>query len=161
MHLYLDDGTDVTEIPGEGLALYNGFIFNVIPYVSVETVGYGIIPDYREVIVPLDIPCKVGYFDEATDSYIAIEPTLYLSNAAFIVPEGVEEVILVVKGDADLSGEFDFFDVVTAKAMDLYPGNGYDPVQLFAADADGDGEFGFFDVIMLKAADLGKTPLEW
>ena len=51
--------------------------------------------------------------------------------------------------------------MITAKAMDLYPEGGYDPVQLFAADVDLDEEFGFFDVILIKAADLGKTDLEW
>ena len=161
VHLYLDDGTDVTEIPGVSLAVYNGDMINVIPYVSDEIVGYGIFPDLREVSVPLDIPCKVGYYDETSGKYIAIEPIVYISNAAFILPEGIDEVILVVKGDVDLSGEFDFFDVVTAKAMDLYPDESYSPVQLFAADVDDDGEFGFFDVILIKAADLGKTLLSW
>ena len=69
--------------------------------------------------------------------------------------------MLVVAGDVDLSGEFDFFDVVTAKAMDLYPENGITVLQAFAGDVDGDDEFGFFDVILIKAADLGKSPFEW
>ncbi len=106
---------------------------------------------------------KRGYLDG--DSYVLCDLTITEdeegTHYVYSVPEGVDEVVLVLKGDADLSGEFDFFDVVTSKAMDLYPEDDYTAIQLFAADVDDDGEFTFFDVILTKAADLGKTPFSW
>ncbi len=127
---------------------------------SAFTEGVDYTIDGQSVTVYSDIPCKVGYLSGG--EYVACDIVSYSGDwCTFLAPDGIDEVILVVKGDADLSGDFDFFDVVTSKAMDLYPESGYTPEQLFAADADGDGEFGFFDVIMIKAADLGKTPFTW
>ncbi len=140
-----------TVIPAGGI--------NVIA-VTEETLEDSYTVSGRTVRVSYDLPCKVGYLSDG--AYVPIPAE---SNGDgtynFTAPEGVYEVVLVIMGDADLSGEFDFFDVITAKAMDLYPEGGYDPVQLFAADVDLDEEFGFFDVILIKAADLGKTDLEW
>ena len=109
-------------------------------------------------------PCKLGYMSGG--KYVTIPVHNHAVGAdgttyIYLIPSGVGEVILVIKGDADLSGDFDFFDVVTAKAMDLYPSGGYSAAELFAADVDDDDEFGFFDVILTKAADLGKTPFSW
>ncbi|MBR0481469.1 MAG: CHAP domain-containing protein [Firmicutes bacterium] len=116
--------------------------------------------DGNVVTVNYGSPCKIGYLSEGR--YVEILPSANPDGSySFEAPEGVEEVHLVLKGDADLSGEFDFFDVVTAKAMDLYPNNDVSDLQLFAGDIDGDDEFGFFDVILIKAADLGKTPFTY
>ena len=113
----------------------------------------------KTVNVNYDIPCKVGYY--TNDHYIHLPANQDNDSYSFTAPEGVYVVVLVIKGDVDLSGEFDFFDVVTAKAMDLYPNEGYALEQLFAADVDDDDEFGFFDVVLIKAADLGKSPIGW
>ncbi|MBR0481468.1 MAG: hypothetical protein IJJ48_03240 [Firmicutes bacterium] len=141
----------VTQEGGVNVTAYPGSAFT-------EGVDYKI--EGTVVSVKYDQPCKVGYYSGG--KYVPC--TLAYTSGQwhmFEVPSGVDEVILVVKGDADLSGEFDFFDVVTAKAMDLHPDDSYTQVQLFAADVDDDGEFGFFDVILSKAADLGKTPFTW
>ena len=37
----------------------------------------------------------------------------------FTAPEGVTEVVLVIKGDANLDGEFTNYDVTIAKAASL------------------------------------------
>ena len=112
------------------------------------------------VTVTSEVPCRLGYLSDG--KYVALPATANGDGSyGFTAPDGVSEVVLVVKGDADLSGEFDFFDVVTAKAMDLYPDEGATAEQIFAMDIDEDGEFGFFDVILIKAADLGKTEFSW
>ena len=132
---------------------------------NVKVTPYGIDPadidiDGSVISTGLTTPIKAGYMSEG--KYISIPSSESTDGThSFTVPEDVDEVILVLKGDADLSGEFDFFDVVTSKAMDLYTDDSYTLIQQFAADVDGDDEFGFFDVIMIKAADLGKTPLSW
>ena len=133
----------------------------VIPYPAWEfTKDTDYYTDGQLVKVRYEIPCKVGYY--SGDRYIAC-PLASSSGGwySFNVPEGVSDVILVIKGDVDISGEFDFFDVIMSKAMDLHPEDPYSPVQMFAADVDDDDEFGFFDVILTKAADLGKTPFSW
>ncbi len=136
---------------------------DVIPYgASVFHEGENYFIDKNTVTVVFDVPCRLGYYDNEQDLYIALEAKDNGDGSySFTAPETVTEVILVIKGDADLSEEFDFFDVVLAKGIDL--GKETDPtaIQLFAADVDGDGEFGFFDVILMKAADLGKTPFTW
>ncbi len=116
--------------------------------------------DGNTITVTAEVPCRLGYLSDG--QYVALPATANGDGSYdFTAPEGVEEVVLVVKGDADLSGEFDFFDVVSAKAMDLYPDENASAEQLFAMDIDEDGEFGFFDVILIKAADLGKTQFSW
>ncbi|MBR0481734.1 MAG: hypothetical protein IJJ48_04615, partial [Firmicutes bacterium] len=133
----------------------------VMPYpASAFTEGSDYVVNGQFVTVYGEVPCKVGYLSGG--SYVSCGIQAYSGDwYRFSVPDGIDEVILVVKGDTDLSGEFDFFDVVTSKAMDLYPDSEYSEEALFAADVDDDGEFGFFDVILIKAADLGKTPFTW
>ena len=127
---------------------------------SAFTEGVDYTVDGQYVTVYGDTPCKVGYLSGG--KYEACSIYSYSGNRhTFVVPDSVDEVILVIKGDVDLSGEFDFFDVVVSKAMDLHPEDGYSIEELFAADVDDDGEFSFFDVILTKAADLGKTPFSW
>ena len=133
----------------------------VTPYPSYAfTEGVDYTVDGQYVTVYGDTPCKVGYLSDG--KYEACSIYSYSGNRhTFVVPDSVDEVMLVIKGDVDLSGEFDFFDVVVSKAMDLHPEDGYSIEELFAADVDDDGEFSFFDVILTKAADLGKTPFSW
>ncbi len=116
------------------------------------------------VTVVSSVPLKIGcLMEDGSIAAIAAEAVDGRAGTyTFTVEDpSAAEIVLVVAGDVDLSGEFDFFDVVTAKAMDLYPENGITALQAFAGDVDSDGEFGFFDVILIKAADLGKSPFEW
>ncbi len=163
------DATEAEYLPGDHIDLQSDLklyaiwepSFYVVPYPeSAFKEGEDFRLDGSIVSVKYDLPCKLGYYSEG--KYVSCQ-LVYTSDDRhmFEVPSGIGEVILVVKGDSDLSGEFDFFDVITSKAMDLHPEDPYSPMQFFAADVDDDDEFGFFDVILSKAADLGKTAFSW
>ncbi|MCR5590994.1 MAG: DUF2436 domain-containing protein [Lachnospiraceae bacterium] len=116
--------------------------------------------DGNKVTVTSAVPCKVGYLEGG--SYVYVEAVQDGDAYTFTVTDpSVTEVDLVVMGDVDLSGEFDFFDVVTAKSMDLYPDDEITALQLFAGDVDFSDEFDFFDFLGIKAAELGKSPFDW
>ncbi len=115
------------------------------------------------LVVNFDAPCKVGYMVDG--EYVALSQHNQAvgeegTSHIFLIPAGVDELILVVKGDADGDGEFTDFDVIMAKATALGRMEP-DDVQRFAMDVDDDGEFNDFDTIMMKAVALGKMEFDW
>ena len=115
------------------------------------------------VTVTNDAPCRVGYVDEE-GNYVAIEavPVEGEDNTyTFTAPEGVNDVVLVIKGDVNLDGEFTNYDVTLAKAASLGRDVPFTDLGAFAADMSDDGEFTNYDVTLLKAASLNKYPYEW
>ncbi len=132
---------------------------------DVRVVGY---PDVmnqvysvsgHDVTVRFDIPCKVGYLDGNSYVTIAAE-ALDDGSYCFRVPDDVEEVVLVVKGDVNLDGALTNLDATIAKAasLDKYQINS---IQRFAADVNGDGSFSNNDVTLIKAATLSLRDLDW
>ena len=119
--------------------------------------------DGSVVTVTNEVPCKVGYLDES-GKYVAIEavPVEGEENTyTFTAPEGVTEVVLVIKGDANLDGEFTNYDVTIAKAASLGRDVPFTELGEFAADMSGDGEFSNYDVTLLKATSLNRIESTW
>jgi hypothetical protein len=84
-----------------------------------------------------------------------------VNTYTFTVPEDVEEVILVVKGDVNKDGTLSNYDVTLAKAGSLGITEDFDEICRFAADMSVDGEFSNYDVTLLKAASLGRFTYGW
>ncbi len=106
------------------------------------------------------IPCRLGYLSDG--KYVALTAAANADGSYdFTVPEGVEEVFLVIKGDANLDGEFTNYDVTIAKAASLGRNVPFTELGAFAADMSDDGEFSNYDVTLLKAASLSKIPYGW
>ena len=140
--------TDVTVTLPENYPLEEGTNFTV---------------DGNVVTVTYDVPCKVGYLDEE-GRYVAIEavPVEGQDNTyTFTAPEGVTDVVLVIKGDANLNGEFTNNDITLAKATSLGRDVGLTDLGKFAADLSGDGELSNYDITLMKAASLRKIDFEW
>ena len=71
------------------------------------------------VTVTYSAPCKVGYIPAGETDYVAIAPVAVEGQEntyTFTAPEGVEEVLLVVKGDANLDSNIKLADSTLVKA---------------------------------------------
>ena len=115
--------------------------------------------DGQTVTVQNELACRVGYLKDG--KYVALEATRTERGAyVFTAPEGVEQVLLVVKGDANGDGIVDVSDILRIKSYNLGTAS-LDAVQLFATDTSGDDMADVADILRIKAHILGKTTLEW
>ncbi|MBO4819834.1 MAG: S8 family serine peptidase, partial [Firmicutes bacterium] len=110
-----------------------------------------------------DEACRVGYLTDT--GYVELTQ----HNQAvgedgithlFLIPEGVEEIVIVVKGDVTGNGQIDLGDGTRLKAyyrqkLDL------DPIALFAADVNGDGAVNLGDATQVTAAFRKKFTIKW
>lgn len=113
----------------------------------------------RVVTVSNDAPCKVGY--KSGVRYIALDA---LPNAdgsySFTAPDGVSEVLLVLKGDANLDGRVTAADLARINASKL----GKTTITsdaIFAGDVDRNSALNDSDIDTIKNAVLRISPLEW
>ena len=115
----------------------------------------------QTVTVTSQNACKLGYLEGG--KYVAITPTDNGDGSySFEVPEGITDVVLVIKGDINGDGEIKGSDITQLKAGCL--GKLKTPLtelQIFAGDIVSDGEIKGSDITQLKAAFLGKIELSW
>ena len=128
----------------------------VIP-TGVSSDSYTI--DGQTVTVQNELACRVGYLKDG--KYVALEATRTESGAyVFTAPEGVEQVLLVVKGDANGDGKVTVADISQLLAHILrYTTLG--EVSQFAANADGNSSLTVADISTILAHVLHYTTLEW
>ncbi|MBO4819309.1 MAG: S8 family serine peptidase [Firmicutes bacterium] len=137
---------------------------DVIPYPS-SAFGFGseYIVNGNVVTVRFAIPCKVGYYDETQGRYVAI-PAVVVEGEdntySFTAPEGVDEVVLVVKGDTTGDGSVNLGDATRIKAYYRHKTT-LDQVALFAADVTGDGNVNLGDTTNITAVFRKKTTISW
>ncbi len=154
---------DDVEILGEG-SVEPGDDVSVVPYpASAFTEGTDYSVEGNVVTVTHAVPCRVGYLDGY--NYVAI-PAVAVDGQentySFTVPEGVEEVILVVRGDSNLDGMFTNGDITFAKAASLGRPNAVITAEgAFAIDMNGDGAFSNNDITLAKAVSLGRVDNVW
>ncbi len=114
----------------------------------------------RKVTVDYALPCKLGY-EKADGTYAAIVAEANGDGTySYNVPEGIDEVVLVVKGDVSGDGKLLGPDIIQAKAAQLGKLT-VTELKKFAADVSGDGKLLGPDIIQAKAAQLGKLTLKW
>jgi len=100
------------------------------------------------VTVTHSIPCKVGYWDAASSKYVAIKnPVSADGSYSFTAPDGVTEVLLVVKGDVTGEGLLNAGDTGKLNAYILKRGS-LTAEAMFAAEVTGEG--------LINAGDTGK-----
>ncbi len=134
--------------------------------ITVESIGNGSsIPSYEldgnTVTVTYKIPCKLGYAD-SNGKYVAIEATKVKDDTyLYIVPDGVKNVKLVVKGDANGDGRVSTADrLLLVKSLlktthDSY--KGLNPLQSFSLELNGDGRVSTADRLLLVKSLLKTT----
>ena len=113
----------------------------------------------QTVTVTYDKPCKVGYLG-SDGKYVAIPAVASGSSYAFTAPDGVTEVVLVIKGDVNGDGEIKKSDITRLNAAFLGKTSAT-AVQQFAGDIVEDGGIKKSDITRLNATFLGKTAFTW
>ena len=113
----------------------------------------------QTVTVTYDKPCKVGYLG-SDGKYVAISAVASGSSYTFTAPDGITEVILVIKGDLNGDGEIKKSDITRLNAAFLGKTSAT-AVQQFAGDIVEDGGIKKSDITRLNATFLGKTALTW
>lgn len=131
----------------------------VSEYSSTTDVGYSV--NGQVVTVKYATACKVGYWSETDGKYIALTAVANDDDSySFTAPEGVTEVLLVVKGDTNLNGSIANIDVTQAKLA--YQGKKtLSNEAIFAADVTGDGIVKNQDATQIKLVYLQKKTLTW
>lgn len=124
------------------------------------------------VTVTYSMACKVGYWDATAGKYVALTATKVSDNCySFTAPEGVTEVLLVVKGDVDGNGSVNLGDRLRL-AKSMLPANNVNraPIteawQIFVADVDESGAVNLGDRLrlaksMLPINNANRQTLEW
>lgn len=113
----------------------------------------------QTVTVTYDKPCKVGYLG-SDGKYIAISAVASGSSYTFTAPDGVTEVILVIKGDVNGDGEIKNSDALKLNAT-LLNKTTMTSVQTFAADVNADNAIKNSDSLKLNAVLLNKSTFAW
>ena len=105
-------------------------------------------------------PLKAAYFSDGELTAISASENGD-GTYSFTVPEGVAEVVLVVKGDANGDGSFTNLDVTIAKAAMIGRAVKVDAFGRFASDISGDNDFTNYDVTLMKAMIMGRIENGW
>lgn len=133
--------------------------------VIVNVIGKGeFMPAYEvhghNVTVTYDLPCKLGY-ENADGTYTAIAAEENADGSySYVVPEDINEVTVVVKGDVTGDGKVNSSDYGRLNAA-LLEKTTLTAVATFAADVTGDGKVNSSDYGRLNAVLLEKTSLKW
>lgn len=139
----------------------NSPVTNVSVTAVGSSLGHAYTVDGQVVTVIFDKACKVGYWDAANSKYVAIAATKVSNNTyTFTAPNDVTEVLLVVKGDANLDGKILAGDVSRINAAVLKKTTLTAQAE-FAAEVTGDGKILAGDGARINASILGKTILAW
>lgn len=158
----LTSGVTISGI-GEYLSIAYPFTLGEAAGTDVKVTAVGDIPytvSGNVVTTTSANACKLGYLD-TNGNYVAIAATANTDGShSFTAPDGVTEVLLVVKGDATGDGKINNSDVTRMKAA-LLGKTTLSASGVFAADTTSDSKFNNSDVTRMKAALLGKTTLAW
>lgn len=114
----------------------------------------------QTVTVTYDKPCKVGYLG-SDGKYVAISAVASGNSYAFTAPDGVTEVVLVIKGDVDKNDSVGSSDK-SVLARSLLPSTHkfykeLGVVESFALDLDDNGVIGSSDKSLLARSMLPST----
>lgn len=155
------DGTDGCEsdISGGTVTVEAAAVTGVTVTAYPESLASSYSVNGQTVTVTYDKPCKVGYLG-SDGKYVAISAVASGSSYAFTAPDGVTEVVLVIKGDVNGDGEIKKSDITRLNAAFLGKTSAT-AVQQFAGDIVEDGGIKKSDITRLNATFLGKTALTW
>lgn len=130
-----------------------------VSVVAKGTITYSV--EGQVVTVTHSVACKVGYWSEADGKYLALTAVSNDDGSySFTAPEGVTEVLLVVKGDVTGEGALGSNDVTRLNAGILEKTT-LTAEAIFAGDVTGEGSLGSNDVTRLNAVILEKTTVTW
>ncbi len=132
----------------------------VVPCVSNGALDNAYSVEGNVVTVSFNKVCKVGYLEG--NKYVAVDDIVANDDGSysFTAPDDVTEVILVVKGDADLDGRVVPADTSLIQRVAMRKAS-FDACQSFAADVNGDGRITSSDASAVLKAIMQKVPFQW
>ena len=116
----------------------------------------------HKVTVKCSVPCKLGYLSEDGSKYIAVTDLEKIADDqyTFTVPDEINEVILVVKGDTNMNGQVDLGDAARVTAFFRHKGD-ISIIEAFAGHVvDGDDVL-LGDAARITAVFRHKYTLTW
>lgn len=156
------DGTDGCEsdISGGTVTVEAAAVTGVTVTAYPESLASSYSVNGQTVTVTYDKPCKVGYLG-SDGKYVAISAVASGSSYAFTAPDGVTEVVLVIKGDVDKNDSVGSSDK-SVLARSLLPSTHkfykeLGVVESFALDLDDNGVIGSSDKSLLARSMLPST----
>lgn len=156
------DGTDGCEsdISGGAVTVEAAAVTGVTVTAYSESLASSYSVNGQTVTVTYDKPCKVGYLG-SDGKYVAISAVASGSSYAFTAPDGVTEVVLVIKGDVDKNDSVGSSDK-SVLARSLLPSTHkfykeLGVVESFALDLDDNGVIGSSDKSLLARSMLPST----
>ncbi len=156
------DGTDGCEsdISGGAVTVEAAAVTGVTVTAYPESLASSYSVNGQTVTVTYDKPCKVGYLG-SDGKYVAISAVASGSSYAFTAPDGVTEVVLVIKGDVDKNDSVGSSDK-SVLARSLLPSTHkfykeLGVVESFALDLDDNGVIGSSDKSLLARSMLPST----
>ena len=156
------DGTDgyTGDISGGTVTVEAATVTGVTVTAYPESLASSYSVNGQTVTVTYDKPCKVGYLG-SDGKYVAISAVASGSSYAFTAPDGVTEVVLVIKGDVDKNDSVGSSDK-SVLARSLLPSTHkfykeLGVVESFALDLDDNGVIGSSDKSLLPRSMLPST----
>lgn len=156
------DGTDGCEsdISGGAVTVEAAAVTGVTVTAYPESLASSYSVNGQTVTVTYGKPCKVGYLG-SDGKYVAISAVASGSSYAFTAPDGVTEVVLVIKGDVDKNDSVGSSDK-SVLARSLLPSTHkfykeLGVVESFALDLDDNGVIGSSDKSLLARSMLPST----
>ncbi len=115
------------------------------------------------VTVKCKLPCRIGYLEEGAKVYTPVKAVLLEGTTdqyTYTVPDHINKVILVLVGDANLTGNHSNADSTATKAH-IKGINYLDVIEQFAADANFSNSISNADSTSIKAHIKGIRYFKW
>ena len=115
------------------------------------------------VTVKYTYACKIGYLKEGATEYTQVIPETSddpTDQYTFEVPNDINEVILVVKGDLNLSGTVTNTDITIGRSY-VRRMRDIDLIPKFAAEVNDDGRVTNADITVAKAQAMYLRNMKW
>ncbi|MBR3692607.1 MAG: dockerin type I repeat-containing protein, partial [Clostridia bacterium] len=104
--------------------------------------------------------CRLGYL--VGSAYVSVTPVLVDGKYLYTVPEGVTEVVLVVKGDVNLDGDVSAEDLTALARQVAKIETLSDPAAIFAADVTANYDLSAEDLTLLaRIVAKIETSVAW
>ena len=151
---YGDESSESSEDPGEDL------IIHIVPTSILSDDEYGV--EGRVLTIYSQAICKVGYED--VDGYIPIEAITNPDGShSFVVPDSVEDVYVVLKGDANLDGHITMedADLMLTSVHSESPDDDLTGLNFFAANINNNETITDSDAILISIIASRNNEINW
>lgn len=153
-------GEDSPSGGSNGLTIENNFTAPDTSY--FDDAGITVTPSNNDLsfTVACNKACVVAIVN-SDDTYTRLTGTAEDNAYKFTANSADDQIVVMVKGDANGDGEIGIADATQIKAAQLGKLTTLTALQVLVSDLNGDGEIGIADATQVKAAQLGKLNIAW